>query len=222
MRGTVRSVSNEAKVAPLKKAFGEYFNQLELVEADLLDEESLTKAIAGSTYVVHTASPFLFNKPDEEIIKPAVDGTLAVMRACRTHKVKRCVVTSSVASVVGMADADKPDLDTGFYDESCWSNPDRPQGMSAYPKSKTLAEKAAWDFQRDLPEAERFEIVTVNPCFVQGPSLIAGGFTSAGYIEKFFNGSFSDGITTSNVGVVDVRNVAKMHLEAVRRPEAAN
>ena len=65
---------------------------------------------------------------------------------------KRLVITSSVAAVVGMAASDKPDLETGFFDESCWSNPDRPEGLGGYPKSKTLAERAAWDYQKALPE----------------------------------------------------------------------
>jgi len=86
----------------------------------------LAKAIEGSTYVVHTASPFMFPSNEEEVVKPAVDGTLAVMKACATSGVKRCVVTSSCAAVVCMADKDKPNFETGFYDETSWSNPDRP------------------------------------------------------------------------------------------------
>ena len=190
VRGTVRDCKNEAKIAPLRKAFGEHFSQLELVEADLMDAESIAKALAGSTYVIHTASPFFHPEDPNDVIKPAVDGTMAVMHACKAAKVKRCVVTSSMASVMGMAAADKPVLaDGGVYDETCWSNPDRAEGMGGYPKSKTLAEKAAWDFQASLPEEERFEIVTVLPCFVMGPTLIPGGSTSHGYMEGFFNGS---------------------------------
>ena len=124
VRGTVRDKNNESKIAPLRKAFGDHFEQLELVEADLLDADSIAKAVSGSTYVVHTASPVVFNpKTDDDVIKPAVDGTHAVMKACTVSGVKRCVVTSSMAAVVAMAASDKPDLTTGFYDETCWSNP---------------------------------------------------------------------------------------------------
>jgi len=112
----------------------------------LLDAESLHKAIAGSTYVVHTASPFFFPKNEEDVIKPAVDGTIAVLKACSASNVKRLVITSSTAAILGMAAEDKPDLETGFYDESCWSNPARKEGLGGYPKSKTLAERAAWDY----------------------------------------------------------------------------
>ena len=107
-------------------------------------------------------------------MKPAVEGTLAVLRACSASAVKRLVITSSCAAVLCLAASDKPDLETGFYDESCWSNPDRPEGLGGYVKSKTLAERAAWDNQKALPEDQRFEIVTINPCFVQGPTLVVG------------------------------------------------
>jgi len=146
VRGTVRDKNNEAKIAPLRKAFGEHFSSIEMVEADLLDSDSIQRAIEGSAYVVHTASPFFFAKTEEEVVKPAVEGTLAVMRACAASGVKRCVITSSMASVLYLAKEDMPDLETGCFDESCWSNPDRPEGMLPYPKSKLLAERAAWDF----------------------------------------------------------------------------
>lgn len=120
-----------------------------------------------------------------------------------------------------MAAADKPNLETGAYDESSWSNPDRPEGLGGYPKSKTLAERAAWDYQQSLPEDQRFEIVTVNPCFVMGPTLIPGGFTSSGWVEGFFNGSKTE-VGTGGVGIVDVRDVSKIHVEAIRNPKAAN
>jgi nucleoside-diphosphate-sugar epimerase len=101
VRGTVRSLNNPEKIEPLKKAFGEYFDKLELVEADLCDENSIIKAIQGSTYIVHTASPFPIESPSNEdlLIKPAVEGTLAVMKAAKLNKVKKVVITSSVAAI---------------------------------------------------------------------------------------------------------------------------
>ncbi len=98
----MRSLKNPKKIEPLKKAFGEYFDQLELVEADLLDENSLMKACSGSTYIVHTASPFPIENPrhEDELIKPAVEGTLAIMKAARANKVKRVVITSSIAAIM--------------------------------------------------------------------------------------------------------------------------
>jgi len=221
VRGTVRDKDNEAKIAPLRKAFGEYFDQLELANADLLNAESLTAAVAGSTYVVHTASPFFFPKDDQDVIKPAVDGTLAVMNACLAAGVKRCVVTSSFAAIACPAKEHQPDPETGFWDETIWTDPDRPEGCIGYVKSKLLAEKAAWDFQKSLPEDKKFEIVCINPCYVEGPSLIPGGFTSADIIAKYFNGTVTE-VSTYRMGFVDVRDVSKMHFEGLRRPEAAN
>ena len=118
---------------------------MELVEADLLDEASLINACAGSTYVIHTASPFMPQLKEEELVKPAVDGTMAVMKACTTHGVKRVVITSSVAAISATAKADKPPKGSGWT-EAYWSNPDRAEGMGGYTKSKTLAEKAAWEY----------------------------------------------------------------------------
>ena len=124
VRGTVRDKSKPEKMDPIKKSFGDLYDQLEIVEADLMNEESLANAIAGSTFVVHVASPYPAKKPkdENEVIRPAVDGTMAILRACRTNKVKRVVITSSCAAIMDVADEDRPD---GAYDESLWSNPDR-------------------------------------------------------------------------------------------------
>ena len=102
VRGTVRDKSSEKRIAPIRKAFGEYFDQLELVEADLLNEDSLIAGIAGSTYVVHTASPVKVSgavKDEDVLLKPAVNGTLAVMKGCQAAKVKRVVITSSTSTI---------------------------------------------------------------------------------------------------------------------------
>ena len=144
VRGTVRNKDNQERIAPLRTAFGAHFDQLELVNADLTDEQSLVEAIKGSTYVVHLASPFFSSQDESVLVKPAVDGTNAVMKACQLAGVRRCVVTSSCASIFNVAATDRPA--NGVFTEAHWSNPDRPEGVDAYSKSKTLAEKAAWDF----------------------------------------------------------------------------
>jgi nucleoside-diphosphate-sugar epimerase len=203
----------------LRKAFGDWFENLELVEADLLDADSISRAVVGSTYVVHTASPVVFNpKTDDDVIKPAVDGTLAVMKACTASGVKRVVVTSSMAAVVAMAATDKPDVATGFYDETCWSNPDRPEGLGVYHRSKTLAEKLAWDYVRDTDK--NLELVTIQPTLVLGPALIPGGFPSAQSVLNYFNPDRTE-VPVGHIGMVDVRDVSKIHLESIRRPDAA-
>ena len=186
VRGTVRDTKNEKKIAPIREAFGPYFDKLELVEADLLNEESLVHAIEGSTYVVHLASPFFMGDDEEQLVKPAVEGTNAVMKACRAAGVKRCVVTSSCVAVEEVAKEDYPK--DGVFNESHWSNPDRPEGLPAYHKSKTLAEKAAWDFVKALPEQEKFELVTINPGLVMGPPLKKEEFTSGGICKGMLEG----------------------------------
>ena len=101
VRGTVRDTKNPAKIEPLKKAFGELFESLALVEADLNNEESIFGALAGANLVVHTASPFPLAPPrhENDLINPAVNGTVSVLKACHANKVKRLVITSSIAAI---------------------------------------------------------------------------------------------------------------------------
>jgi len=105
IRGTVRDPHNKKRIDPLRKAIGEKFDEVELVAVDLNDAASIDKAIEGCNYVVHTASPFPVGEPknEDDVIKPAVEGTQAVLDACRKHKVRRLVVTSSIVSIVDYA-----------------------------------------------------------------------------------------------------------------------
>merc|ERR1712224_780819 len=149
------------------------------------------------------------------------NGTLAVMKACQQHgTVKRVVITSSVAAVASVADEDKP-KNGALFDETYWSNPDRPGGISPYFESKTLAERAAWEFQAALPESEKFEIATINPVFVMGPSICAGDGTSEAWMASALDGSKTK-IPGGATSFVDVRDCAIAHLKAMEIPEAAN
>lgn len=211
VRGTVRSVSSsEAKIMA---AFGEDMcANLEIVEANLDDEASLISACEGATYLIHTASPFHF---DGDCVGPAVAGTEAAMKAVTENGVKMCVVTSSCAAVMAPAKEDQhvaPDM----YDESDWSNPDRPGGLNDYSKSKTLAERAAWDYQKANPG---FDLATINPCFIMGPSPLGHG-TSVKWLEGAMDGSKAK-VPRGKSGFVDVRDVALAHLRAIEIPEAA-
>ena len=156
---------------------------MELAEADLLNEESMFKAIEGAKYVVHTASPFPIAQPKNEndLIKPAVEGTMAAMKACHQNKVERIVITSSVAAIYKTTDWLKKDtLTTDDWTDVKLATP--------YEKSKTLAEKAAWDFLANLPENERFEMATINPGFVIGPNLNEAKFSSGDIIKDILIG----------------------------------
>jgi nucleoside-diphosphate-sugar epimerase len=125
----------------LKKAFGEHFDQLELVEADLLDDASISKAVEGAHCVVHTASPFSLIPPKnkDDMIKPAVEGTLSVCRAAAKNHIKRVVITSSCVAIMNRKDK----ANGKKFTRDDWSEIDQ---CDAYSESKTLAEKAAWDF----------------------------------------------------------------------------
>ncbi|TNV77308.1 hypothetical protein FGO68_gene2508 [Halteria grandinella] len=216
IRGTVRDSKNEKKLAPLRTAFGPLFDNLELFNADLLKPESLDAAIAGMDYVVHTASPCPLESPkdENELIKPAVEGTIAVMRAAHKHKVKRVVMTSSISAV----SEQKPENHKESYDEGDWSDL---QVCPPYEKSKTLAEKAAWEFLKSLPEDERFELVTINPVLILGPSLVAADFSSGQIIGAIMGGKYP-GMPKIMLSIVDVRDVALAHFQALKVKEAAN
>ena len=145
---------------------------------------------------------------------PAVEGTLSIMRACKANGVRRCVVTSSIASVLYR---ERP---AELYDETLWTDPNWP-GISLYAKSKVLAEKAAWDFQASLPENERFELVTILPGFVLGPALRVEPSTSINFCKSALNGSMTE-IPHRGMPIVDVRDCAMAHLLAVKVTAAAN
>lgn len=156
----MRDPTNQDKLIPLRKAAGdELLNTLELVAVDLLDPESIDKAVAGCNYVVHTASPISIKPPEDEneLIKPAVEGTLAVLRAAVKHKVKRVVVTSSGLTVYLKKEP------KAVLTEEDWSDP---EALMAYEKSKYLAEKAAWDFVNSLPADQKIELVVCIPGLV--------------------------------------------------------
>lgn len=161
VRGTVRSTKDEKKCAPLRNLVENARFPLELVEADLLNEDTWISAVKDCTYVLHTASPVPSKEPnhEDEIIKPAVNGTLSVLRACAQEgsKVKRVVFTSSMAAIAG--DSYIPEH---TYSEKDWSDPYK---LLPYYKSKTLAEKAAWDFIKSRQEENLpcFELSVINP-----------------------------------------------------------
>jgi len=218
VRGTVRGL-NEKKLEPIKTAMGALFADLEMVEADLLDADSLAKAIVGATFVVHTASPFPLKNPKtaDELVKPAVEGTMAVCRACHISKIKRVVITSSCAAIMDQ----KPENSLPSYNEGHWSDTEHQRSHSFYSLSKTLAEKAAWDFQKSLPENERFEIVTICPSLVVGKPLHAhAGFSSGEVATKIFTGEYP--VLKIQFPMVRVEDVALAHIRAVKTPEAAN
>ena len=212
VRGTVRSLKNEAKVQPIRELCPEAAHPLELVEVDLLDAESWPKVMEGCTYVIHIASPFNAAKPkdEDEVIKPAVDGTLNVLKAASAvPSVKRVVITSSTAAIFG---AMCPDFDKDYSEKDF---PDPTKNMEAYPKSKVMAERAAWDFVKGA----KFELAVVNPGLVLGPALNNGEGVSNRTIRSLMTGEAN--IWPVQTPCIDVRDVARAHLAAMTTTEAA-
>ena len=185
------------------------------VVADLLADAGWDDAVAGSAVVVHTASPFPIQQPTDpdDVIRPARDGTLRVLKAAARAGVKRVVLTSSsVAIFYGSG------LPAGhIYSESDFTDETRAD-LTPYIKSKTIAEKAAWHFVKSTPGAP--ELAVINPCFVQGPALDADLSTSHELYRLMARGVYP-AVPRIRFPVVDVRDVAAAHVEAAFRPEAA-
>jgi nucleoside-diphosphate-sugar epimerase len=209
VRTTVRSLAREQEVRDL---VGD--GPLEVVAADLTDDAGWGEAVAGCAHVLHVASPFPLGQPkhEDELIVPARDGALRVLRAARDAGVRRVVLTSSFAAIgYGHGHPDK------VYDETSWTDVDGP-GVSAYAKSKTIAERAAWSFTEAEPGAP--ELAVVNPVAVLGPLLGRDPSTSIELVKRLIDGSMP-GTPKVAYGIVDVRDVADLHVRAMTAPEAA-
>lgn len=211
VRTTVRSLAREAEVRDL---VGD--GPLEVVAADLTDDAGWAEAVAGCDSVLHVASPFPLAQPkhEDELIVPARDGALRVLRAARDGGVRRVVLTSSFAAI-GYGDGDEHGRTV--YDETHWTDVDGP-GVSAYAKSKTVAERAAWQFVE--AEGGDLELAVVNPVAVLGPLLGPDASTSIELVKRLLDGSMP-GTPKVAYGVVDVRDVADLHVRAMTAPEAA-
>lgn len=219
VRGTVRSLKNEAKLKPLKSLCPDAKFPIELVEADLTKDNGWDEAAKGCRYCIHVASPFPNAPPkkDEDIMIPAIEGTKRVLKACaNAGTIKRIVLTSSISAVHGESSNEEGRV----YDENDWSDVSSPD-IDAYAKSKTLAERAAWDFVRSLPPEQKIELVTINPSLVMGPSISGVVCTSLELLKRLMEGSMPL-IPQMYIAICDVRDVALAHLRAMTEPEAAN
>ena len=207
VRTTIRSESRKDEI---NKAMDKYPNldqNLEFHICDLLKDEGWEAAVDGCDYVLHVASPFILEVPSDEnvLIKPAVDGTLRVLNACSRADVKKVVLTSSVAAVAYGHGVEKT------YDESDWSNTGEDSGITPYAKSKTLAEKAAWNFVEELDPDKKFDFTVINPVGVFGPMLTRDIGTSNSLVSRLINGELP-ACPATHMGYVDVRDVAKAHV----------
>lgn len=214
VRTTVRSLKREPEVrAMLKQGGADAGNRLSFVAADLEQDAGWATAAAGVDYVHHVASPLPPSMPKDEndLIIPAREGTLRVLRAARDAGAKRVVVTSSFAAI-GYG---HPPRETPF-DETDWTNPDG-SDVAPYTKSKALAERAAWDFM--AREGGKLELSVVNPVGVFGPVLGPDYSASILLVQRLMDGALP-GSPKLWFGVVDVRDVADLHLRAMTHPAA--
>lgn len=217
VRGTVRSRAraDEVRQAMEVNADIDLGDRLEIVEADLTQDEGWADAVRGCSYVLHVASPFPSRMPEheDELIKPAKEGTLRVLKAAADAGVKRVVITSSLAAVA----AGHPDDDARVFTEDDWSILER---CPPYPKSKTLAERAAWDFIASLGGDAPMELSAINPGAVLGPVLNRHYSTSGEVVRKLMAKELPG---TAKIGFswVDVRDVASAHVAAMVVPAAA-
>ena len=220
VRATVRDKKNIKKVNHLERMTSETKGELELFEADLNLEGSFDKAIKDCELVIHTASPFVIGKvknPLKELIKPAENGTKNVLDGInRVGGVKRVVLTSSVAAIYGDS-IDIGQAPKGVFDEECW-NTTSSLKHNPYSFSKTLAEKKAWEIH---DKQNKWDLVTINPSFVLGPSLSKRiDSASVDFIRSMVNGKLATGVPKTEMGIVDVRDVARAHIKAGMNPEA--
>ncbi len=216
VRGTVRSLKREPEVRQTLANHLENTDELEIVETDLTHDAGWAEALAGCDYVLHVASPFPEKPPkdDNDLIIPARDGTLRVLRAAAAAGVKRLVLTSSIAAVA-YGNMNRENL---TFNEQDWSDPDSAD-IAPYEKSKTVAERAAWDFM-ESPEAGNMELSVINPGLVLGPVLGAHAGTSARLVKKILDRELP-ACPRLGFPIVDVRDVARAHISAMTAPEAA-
>ena len=204
VRGTVRSAGAGDKV---RATLGQHANAsaLEFVEADLCEDNHWPRAVKDCSAVLHVASPFPSTQPKDEnvLIRPAVDGSLRVLRAAAAAGVHRFVQTSSTVAIMYGHPRDR----TTPYTEADWTLLDSP-GITAYAKSKTLAERAAREFMAGDRSGMRY--ASVNPGFVLGPALDRDVGASAEIIQMFLKGKYP-GCPRLSFPCVDVRDVARAH-----------
>jgi dihydroflavonol-4-reductase len=210
VRGSLRRLDRAEEVrAAVSSHLADGAGSLSFVQADLESDAGWAEAMVGVQALVHTASPFPIAQPKDPaaVIRPAVEGTERVLKAAAAAGVTRVVLTSSSVAILNES---KPDT---LQDESDWCDTHLPS-TTPYAKSKTLAERTAWEIAR----TRGLRLTTINPGLVLGPPLDEHYGSSLGLVERFMKGK-DPMLPPMGLPVVDVRDVAEMHLRALQRPE---
>jgi nucleoside-diphosphate-sugar epimerase len=211
VRTTVRSAADKPDVRAAVRRGEADDDGLEVVAAELTADEGWAAAAADCEEVHHVASPMIQADDPDEVVIPAREGTLHALRAARDAGARRVVLTSSFAAV-GYTPKESAE-----YTEADWTDPDTP-GLPAYPRSKAIAERTAWDFV--AREGGDTELVSVNPTFILGPTLTTQVRSSLLLIRAMLDGSMPV-VRRQRFGIADVRDVADLHIRAMAAPEAA-
>jgi dihydroflavonol-4-reductase len=215
VRATMRTLSHEAEVHETISKYVQANDRLEIIFGNLEQDSGWDEAMKDIEYVLHIASPFPLFEPkcEDELIVPAVQGTLRVLRAAHNTKVKRVVQVSSNAAISSGHNGENK-----TFTEADWS--DVGKNIGAYSKSKTLAERAAWDFINGAENTNKMELVTVNPPLILGPVPNKNFRTSIELVRTLMLGQVP-GVGRIKMGMVDVRDVASAIILAMNTPEAA-
>ena len=215
VRGSVRSLSKSNKVTEGIKKVIDPKGNLEYCELNLMKDEGWDKAMEGCDYVLHVASPFVTSEPkdENELIKPAVEGTQRALKAAKKAGIKRVVLTSSMVAMLGDANG------SINVNHDSWTNVNAKR-VSAYLKSKTLAEKSAWGFINRQEGSHIMELVVVNPGPVYGPTL-SGNLSgeSMSTYKNLITGK-TPMLPKAAINMSDVRDIAKIHVQALENKKA--
>ena len=213
VKGSLRTMNREQEVRDAVKTETDD-TKLEFCKLDLLEDDGWEDAMWDCDYLMHVASPFVIEDPkdENELIKPAKEGTLRALNAAKKAGIKRVVLTSSVAAV-------NSHMMSGTSDHTTWTDINS-KYVTPYQKSKTIAEKAAWDFYNNQDNSNKMEMVVINPGGVMGPQLGNDlGGASTQIVSQLISGKFPM-IPALSFPFIDVRDVAILHLKAMTTPEA--
>ena len=208
VNGSLRSLERKDEIIKSLESHNTSTEHLKLFSINLNEDEGWDDGMEGCDYLIHVASPIALERKSEDFfVKPAVAGVKRALKFAKKHNIKKVILTSSVAAIFHGIELKE------YYDESDWSDPENPS-IDHYSKSKTLAEKAAWDFIE--AEGKPFEFSVINPALVIGPSLSNDLGESNKAIQMVATGKMPVAVPLQ-FGYVDVRDVAAAHILAMQK-----